>query len=136
MRSSTHPARRTREHVVAIVDAGPLATTSAKRLTGRATGGMSLLMPLWEGIDHWCDTVRRTAPSARRYACEALALDGVPLELITQEGDTHRLDRSALCRGLGLYAQKHGWPEDLGDIDAEAADLIVQYALFGEVVYS
>jgi len=88
------------------------------------------------GIDHWCDTVRRTAPSARRYACEALAMDGVPLALVTQEGDTYLLDRAALCRGLGLYAQKHGWPEDLGDIDAEAADLIVQYAVFGEVMYS
>ena len=90
------------------------------------------------GIDYWGRT--RTPEGVkyrRRYFSEALAFDRQPVEIVDEEedGKVHTLDADALTKGLALYIQHRGWPEDLGNIDTAEADCIIQYALFGDVIY-
>ena len=70
---------------------------------------------------------------------------GGTLELFDAESDDKwTLTRDMLLRGIKQWAEFGGDPclailgngtLDTGEIDAEVADMIVQYALFGEVVY-
>ena len=51
-------------------------------------------------------------------------------------GMTHKLDQEKFMKGLQMWIDKHHVTTiDTGDIDADDADCIVQYALFGELKY-
>lgn len=93
------------------------------------------------GIGYWCDEVVVDGkwPEGATYASEALSR-GATLKLkdAEPEDDTDgyfTLTLDMFKKGLATYVAKHGWSGDTGDIDADAADSIVQYALFGKIVF-
>lgn len=89
------------------------------------------------GIVYWA-VVRlpKGAKTSRPYLAEALAFDHQALVVRDVEGDaSHLLTAEALQRGLIQYIQERGWTGDIGNIDADEADAIVQFSLFQEVIY-
>ena len=86
------------------------------------------------GVNYWCEV------SGYRWddAGTARAL------LTRRGGDRHELTPDVIARGLGRVLAEEGFADireanrdnDAGMIDAEGADVIVQAALFGEVVYA
>ena len=96
------------------------------------------------GINYWC----REAEVLEDKRCaewghEQIARGGI-LTLQDAEGtDKWELTREKFLSGFKLwlenggdkYGAVSGGKVDTGEIDAECADSIVQYALFGEVVY-
>ncbi|MGN0398852.1 MAG: hypothetical protein ACI4EO_01875 [Blautia sp.] len=103
------------------------------------------------GINYWCDTAK--VPEEKRVARwghEQIARDGeLHMHLIEpfDDDDTewYILTKERFIGGLEKYLKEpnHGCLEmdgkhlviDAGNIDANAADMIVQYALFGEIVF-
>ena len=96
------------------------------------------------GITYWCCAAKVVGDYLGRYASEQISRGGT-LELFDAESDDKwTLTRDMLLRGIKQWAEFGGDPclailgngtLDTGEIDAEVADMIVQYALFGEVVY-
>ena len=97
----------------------------------------SILVGCFEGgSNYWIQRVEvaKDDYKGKKYASECVAAGG-ELFITTTEGDKHLLTKESLINGLQLYLDesKHkNWP-DGGD--AQTDDLILQYALFGEVVY-
>ncbi|MDA8261219.1 MAG: hypothetical protein M0Z47_00150 [Actinomycetota bacterium] len=92
------------------------------------------------GIEYWGRAeMPKNTRTKRRYLSDALGLDRHPLVIVESidEGPEprHILDKDALIQGLTKYIARYGWPANLGDLDAEQADIIVQLSIFGEVVY-
>ena len=108
-----------------------------------------------DGITYWADAVRHVDEWKGDDACEHIA-NGGELRIHLSEGPIteggprwYTLSQEKLVRGIKQYLMD---PEtdipgllfnngvrteiELGDIDAAAADLIVQYALFGEQVFA
>ena len=93
------------------------------------------------GITYWCSRAEVVGEYLGEYASEQISKGG-ELRLYDSESDevyTLTLDKF-LC-GLATYIRscygfvvKNGCL-DPGAIDAEGADCIVQYALFGDVIY-
>lgn len=86
------------------------------------------------GSNYWCREVEVDEPdddgypSAPRYACT----------LVTDDGERRAFDIDKLVAGLALVAEK--WPRHWADWvrcsgDATTADVIIQAAVFGELVY-
>lgn len=97
------------------------------------------------GITYWCYCAKVVGGDYRgaAYAAEVISRDGA-LDLLYQDGDARKAARLTLERfmdGLRLYATKRGGLPldangiDTGQIDVVQADLIVQYAIFGEAVF-
>ena len=61
-----------------------------------------------------------------------------------EDGEGYSIDLNTIARGLNLIAAKYpashitkgNREQDAGDIDAIDADAVVQYGLFGELVYA
>ena len=107
------------------------------------------------GINYWADAVRHVGERKGDDACEHIA-NGGELRIHLSEGPIteggprwYTLNQKKMVQGIKQYLSD---PEtntsdllfyngvrtelDPGDIDADAADLIVQYALFGEQVFA
>jgi hypothetical protein len=97
------------------------------------------------GINYWCGKVKMLKTSVPDEVWEAnekiIASDfiglGGTLKLFDaeDEDETWELNAEKLKAGIEMYFSENGVDTDMGDIDAEAADSIIQYALFGELVY-
>lgn len=48
---------------------------------------------------------------------------------------TELIFNNKLIRGLERYTNKEQWTWELGDVDADIADAMLQYTIFGEVVF-
>lgn len=105
------------------------------------------------GIAYWCDSALPRGERLGEYAIEQISLGG-KLELHLTEGpiedggpEAYLLDREMVLKGISRYLS---YPEndcgilfhngirmelDTGDVDAEIADMIIQYALFDELVF-
>ena len=88
------------------------------------------------GSNYWAVKVEvaKDDYKGKKYASECVAAGG-ELYITTTEGDKHLLTKTSLINGLQHYLNesKHkNWP-DGGDSMTD--DVILQYALFGEVVY-
>ena len=96
----------------------------------------SILVGAFEGGSNYWITkveVKKDDYKGKKYASECVAAGGILN--IYADGACHTLDRDMLINGLQQYLDesKHkNWP-DGGD--AQTDDLILQYALFDEVVY-
>ena len=98
------------------------------------------------GINYWCRKAEVVGDYLGEYASEQIARGG-QLKLYDQEEDeVYTLDSEKLLNGIKLYAQNpvgcncldmvDGHLEiDFCNADAIVCDAIIQYALFGEVVY-
>jgi len=73
---------------------------------------------------------------ASQYAAQ-LIFEGKTVEFTDAEDEDVRwdLDLPRLLNGIRQNAEAESGSIDLDDIDAEIADCIIQYALFGELVY-
>ena len=97
----------------------------------------SILVGAFEGgSGYWAAKVEVAKDDfkGKKFASECVAAGG-ELYIHTEEGDKHLLTKECLINGLQTYLNESkykNWP-DGGD--AQTDDLILQYALFGEVVY-
>ena len=97
----------------------------------------SILVGAFEGgSNYWAAKVEvaKDDYKGKKFASECVAAGG-ELYITTTEGDKHLLTKNMLLNGLQRYLDesKHkNWP-DGGDSMTD--DVILQYALFGEVVY-
>ena len=97
------------------------------------------------GIDYWCQEAevieeKRVAD----WGHEQIARGGVLILHDAESDDKWELDLEKFLTGVKLWLQNGGdrygalqkdGTLDTGEIDGEMADMIVQYALFGEIVY-
>jgi len=93
-----------------------------------------------DGISYWCDHINVPGGLLGKSASQQLSLGGT-LELVGEDGTSKELNKENFLKGLSQYLTEAPGPIDgdildPGDIDSEAADMIVQYALFGELIYS
>lgn len=94
------------------------------------------------GITYWCSEAKVVGDYLGEYAHEQIARGGQLILSDSEEGTTHELNKEKLLKGLELYLSNGGAAEiadgdtiDTSEVDAIAADEIVQYALFGDVIY-
>lgn len=104
------------------------------------------------GINGWADAILHVGDWLGEDTCEHLANGGtVKIRLrepIDDSGKTcYEMDREMLLKGIKMWmslsedapaALFHNgvrYELDTGDVDGESADEIIQYALFGELVF-
>lgn len=96
------------------------------------------------GINYWC----REAEVVEEKRCaewghEQIAHDGGLILYDAESNDKWELTREKFLEGFKLWLENGGdkygavsnGEVDCGKIDAECADSIIQYAIFGEVIY-
>lgn len=101
------------------------------------------------GINYWCSEASvEGGKYLGEYASEQISRGGTLLLYDFEEEAYRKLDLEKLLNGFKLWVESGGDQYgavqgeaggaivvDCGEIDAGCADEIVQYALFGEVVY-
>lgn len=96
------------------------------------------------GIGHWAiiDNSsnlfdKRPEKLALSYYINQLLLEGKAIDLLDVEDNSElgQLTLTNLLKGISYYAQDPECSLDPDCIDSEAANIIIQYALFGDVVY-
>lgn len=96
------------------------------------------------GINYWCDEAAvEDGEYLGKYASDQISRGGTLLLHDTDEDAYRKLDLEKFLKGFKLwlenggdqYGAVQGHEVDCCNIDAGCADEIVQYALFGEVVY-
>lgn len=94
------------------------------------------------GITYWCSEAQPVGEYLGEWAHEQIARGGQLKLTDSEEDKIYELDKEKLLKGLELYLSNGGDAEivrgdtiDTSEVDAIAADEIVQYALFGDVVY-
>ena len=96
------------------------------------------------GINYWCQEAEVAGDYLGEYASDQISRGGKLILHDAESNDKWELDLEKFLNGVKLWVQngddayeavqKDG-TVDTCQIDAEMADLIVQYALFGEVVF-
>ena len=106
------------------------------------------------GINYWCRKAEVVGDYLGEYASEQIGRGGM-LKLYDSEGDkTYELTRDKLLDGIKKYCEDTKRPYDImyagvnsvgcstGEygldccmVDATVADMIIQYAVMGEIVY-
>jgi hypothetical protein len=92
----------------------------------------------WMGCAYWARLVEAVEPPEPVEFESDCPLRGGSITLQDVDGGRHTLDQAALKRGLALMVEHH--PRQYNEMvtgggDASTADVLVQLALFGEVVY-
>ena len=96
------------------------------------------------GINYWCDEAAvEGGEYLGKYASDQISRGGTLLLHDTDEDAYRKLDLEKFLKGFKLWLENGGdqygavqvHEVDCCNIDAGCADEIVQYALFGEVVY-
>ncbi len=96
------------------------------------------------GINYWCDEAAvEGGEYLGKYGSDQISRGGTLLLHDTDEDAYRKLDLEKFLKGFKLwlenggdqYGAVQGHEVDCCNIDAGCADEIVQYALFGEVVY-
>ncbi len=94
------------------------------------------------GITYWCDEAKVVEEKrVAEWGHEQIARGGVLVLHDYQEGDSLELNLEKFLAGLKMYIENGGADcvfydgIDTSKIDAGMADSIVQYAVFGELVY-
>jgi len=88
------------------------------------------------GINYWCLGAMPENPQERKegeYLSDILS-KGKDIMLMDDFGKEHFLTLDNFKKGFKMF-QKDNQVEDAGDIDADFADQIIQYAIFGEIIY-
>jgi hypothetical protein len=93
------------------------------------------------GSTYWIESVDVLVPAGvnedESYGSVIVTHDGVLAIVPLEDTQRYLLDLFSIVRGVILYAAETGeWVlSDEVDIDAANADSVLQYALFGELVY-
>lgn len=100
------------------------------------------------GCGYWCCIDNSTAEWKKaKTEVEGLTLEGVMLQLMTtgrpvilideEDNDkVHELTMDKFIKGIQKTIENEYWDgNDVSDVDGNIGDVIIQYALFDEVVY-
>ena len=93
------------------------------------------------GICYWCGRAEVVGEMLGDYAHEQISRGGSLILYDAESSDKWELTLEKFLCGLGLYlgeamsAGFEGEDIDSSDFDADAVDCIVQYALFGKLVF-
>lgn len=105
------------------------------------------------GINYWCSKVKVVGKLLGEYASEQISQDGKVWLYLKEpddlEIDKYLLDKASVLRGIKMYLSNPRRPYDITytdlskgtialdtcQVDADVADMIIQYALFNEIVY-
>lgn len=95
------------------------------------------------GIAYWCFKAEVVGEYLGEYASDQISRGGMLKLYDMESGEKYWLDREKFVNGFKLWVKNgddlHCAVDvkgvDCGNIDGDMADMIVQYALFGEVVY-
>lgn len=96
------------------------------------------------GINYWCGKAEVDGDYLGEYASEQIARGGSLILHDMESGEKYWLNKWKFLLGFRLWVENdgdrygalNGRQVNTGYIDGPAADEIIQYALFGEVVYS
>lgn len=93
------------------------------------------------GITYWCHQAKVVGEYLGDYASEQISRGGELKLYDSSDGKGYILTKENFMEGLKKYIEKrpriiYNGKIDVGQIDAEAADCIIQYAIFGELMYS
>ena len=99
------------------------------------------------GINYWCNHVSICGEPLGDYASEHISKGGSVTLYDEVDDKEFTLDRDAVVRGVAEYIAHDGFEilevskvgratVDSGLVDANVADSIVQYAIFGDIVYA
>lgn len=96
------------------------------------------------GITYWCSEASpECGELLKEYPSEQISRGGALLLYDFEEEAYRRLDLEKFLKGFKLWVENGGdeygaiedGKVDCCNIDADCADAIIQYALFGEVIY-
>ena len=93
------------------------------------------------GINCWCQEAKVVGEYLGEYASDQISRGGSLILYDAESNDKWELTLEKFLNGVKLYFEQgcHVQVEDnaidAGDIDANDADCIIQFALFGEVVF-
>lgn len=98
------------------------------------------------GITYWCKEAKVVGDYLGEYASEQISRGGKLILYDYEAGNTHCLDLEKLLNGIKLWVKNPAGCNCLEHIDgklaidccnadAEVCDAIIQYALFGDVIY-
>lgn len=93
------------------------------------------------GIFYWCEAVEVDGEYLGEYASEQISRGGTLILYDSEENKTYTLNKEKFIEGMKKYIESYGVFINRGmnintcDIDSEAADCIIQYALFGDVIF-
>lgn len=96
------------------------------------------------GITYWCGAAEVVGEYLGEYASDQISRGGSLILYDAESSDTWELTKEKLINGIVLAAQTNIYPDycwidgnklDTCSIDGEIADCIVQYALFGEIIF-
>lgn len=105
-----------------------------------------MAMALESGIGYWCKRVTPLGMPLGEFAKDQISKGGALLLDGPSDGEPHILTKEKLLEGIKMYAeQPHSceiitswqgkWCVNSCGINAKICDLIVQYALFDQIVY-
>jgi hypothetical protein len=84
----------------------------------------------FSAISYWCEMINVTgADSEMKFSSEALTHGGKVTMLV--EGENYDLTKAKMLNGFKLYNKLN-----IDDFDSVDSDRVVQFALFGELVYA
>lgn len=96
------------------------------------------------GITYWCNEAEVVGKYLGEWAHEQISRGGTLILHDAESDDKWELNRDNLLKGIaqayeGNWFMEYGWCDgnviDTCQVDAEVADVIVQLALFGEIVF-
>lgn len=96
------------------------------------------------GINYWCGKAKVIGDPLGEYAHEQIARDGKLMLYDIVEDAKYELTREDILKGIKMAAEQgyydnYEWCDghtlDTCNVDADVADVIVQLALFEDVVY-
>lgn len=97
------------------------------------------------GVTYWCDEAKVVDEYLGEYASDQISRGGELLLHDMEENEEYLLDKKKFLRGLKIFLNNSegkickldsGYEVDPANIDANDADSIIQYAIFGELVYA
>ena len=101
-----------------------------------------MITALEGGIGYWAcldnsDWNQQPADMPTSEYAWKILLDGGTLHFLDEEDDDaeYFLDLSSLLDGIGKCIANKDWDGDMDNVDAIVADMIIQYAVFGSVIY-
>ena len=96
------------------------------------------------GITYWCNKATVVGDYLGEYASEQISRGGTLKLYDAEDDEVYELTLDKLLKGIEIAVRDNCYSEyewingneiDCCQVDAEVADCIVQYALFGEIIY-
>ena len=94
------------------------------------------------GITYWCGRAEVVGEMLGNSASEQISRGGSLILHDAESSDKWELTREKFLEGVALFFKENDWLHvedyafvDLGEMDADCADCVIQYALFGKQVF-